>query len=252
MRLLYGFLCFAFLLSGCSATQVTPTPSEPPVTAPPTLPLPPIVPAKCTSGTWCTDYDMIIIRGLTPTMMASHPGDLCPNYDKTLVMKAYALSFSGAGAKELAMAQGAVDTKSTAAITMVDQGKFWARLVKAIALAESSWKIAPAPFLEPGMGIDPVTKLPVTSDGLMQLSYQDGKNYAKYPICKSIDYAKKNITIPEINLGCSLEIMHHLLDKYDGAVVTALGKYWSTVRTTTDGGKRMRAQLKKDMPECYQ
>lgn len=55
----------------------------------------------------------------------------------------------------------------------------WAELISSICKFESAWKLNS--WMEEDMGIDPVTKKKVRSEGLLQLSYQDKPNYADLP-----------------------------------------------------------------------
>ena len=267
-------LSLVLLLSACAGVKPSPdvsaslpasepekSTSSPAPAAPEKSPAPtpkPTAPVSCKDGQWC--YDYLTFPRITKEMVARNPGELCPNYGKAISAPALALSFVGEKADVLAKAVG----ETAGAVTMVlipvvDRVKFWLELQKAITLAESGWKVAPKPYLEDTQGIDPVTKLPTYSEGLYQLSYKDKLNYPKDPTCQLIDYAKKNIERPDINVGCAMEIQLRLLANNPKlSVVEALGKYWSSVRPPVYSEKKKRwlhtearAYLKKAMPECY-
>lgn len=164
-------------------------------------------------------YDSTVLANLTPAMIASNPQDLCPNY-------------------------------------LGNEYHFWIAFIKSVAFAESSWNRI-SKQEESGIGgVDPVTGVTVESVGLMQISYGDQRNYKSARICQEMDYDAdrglspliQTITDPEINIGCAMEIMDTLVRKYPGNMITALGKYWSTVRP---GAMPMRKQLKIEAPWCY-
>lgn len=168
-------------------------------------------------------YDNIVAANLTPVMLSSNPKDLCPNV---------------AGRNK----------------------DFWISFVKSISFAESSWNRT-SYLEESGLGeIDPITGDIIESDGLLQISYSDQLNYPQDQICKGMKYSVDKlladrslwtINDPNVNIGCGMQMMSSLLTRYPGDIVIALGKYWSTVRTATQGGLRMRAQLRIEAPWCY-
>lgn len=120
----------------------------------------------------------------------------------------------------------------------------WSELISAVTYYESGWNPA-SRMIETTMGIDPVTKKQVASEGLLQLSYQDVPNYGsvlKFPLCriewqkdKGLDVkdVKKTIFDPLINLECGIRIMANQIKK-KGSVILENGVYWAVLR---DGGK---------------
>ncbi|MGZ3768109.1 MAG: transglycosylase SLT domain-containing protein [Bdellovibrio sp.] len=110
----------------------------------------------------------------------------------------------------------------------------WTEFISGIVKYESNWK--PTSWMtEKTMGIDPVTKKQVKSEGLMQLSYQDMK-WAKY--CRfdwekdkklDPDDPKKTIFDPFLNLDCGLKILSKQIQK-KGHVIVSSGVYWSTLK----------------------
>jgi hypothetical protein len=119
----------------------------------------------------------------------------------------------------------------------------WIELFSQVAYYESGWD--PTSRMKENMGIDPVTGGPVHSEGLLQLSYQDVKNYGstlKYPLCRihwALDLglhekdSRKTIFDPFINLECGSRIMAAQIVKF-GNIVMHKNVYWSTLR---EGGR---------------
>lgn len=154
------------------------------------------------------DYDGIVTPKITQKMREASPGEYCP--------------------------------KGT------DPDKFWLAFVKATAKAESSFETCRR-YTESKMGTDPVTSKQVVSEGLLQLSFQDAKNWDSAATCQRIDYANPtSILDPETNLGCGIEIMNGLVGTRS-TLRASLGRYWSTIR---DKSSRLVDQLRADLPEC--
>jgi hypothetical protein len=111
---------------------------------------------------------------------------------------------------------------------------FWTYLVSGIVKFESGFNPT-SRYHESTMGIDPVTKKPVYSEGLMQLSYQDIRSY---PFCefnwtadkylKATD-PKKTIFNPAKNLSCGIRILNQLVRK-SGKIAFNSGNYWSSLQ----------------------
>ena len=115
------------------------------------------------------------------------------------------------------------------------QLKFWAELVIAMAKYESNWN-PHAHFREP-------PPLDVTSLGLLQLSYEDGKQYDLEPL----DRDRRSLEDPLVNLRCGVAILAHLVAR-DGVVAAGSGdrsrgaaRYWAVLR---EGRKHHLAQIK--------
>ena len=110
----------------------------------------------------------------------------------------------------------------------------WAQLFVAITKYESAYSPT-SRMRETTMGTDPVTKQPVYSEGLLQLSYQDTLNYK---FCSKIDWSKdknlaatdpkKTILDPYINLDCGVGIMANQVSR-KGMIAVSSGAYWSTI-----------------------
>jgi hypothetical protein len=112
-----------------------------------------------------------------------------------------------------------------AALSPDGQVKFWAEFVIAIAKYESTWN-PHAHFKEP-------PPLKVTSVGLMQIAYEDEKEYHFDP---PLDRNAKSLEDAATNLRCGVTILAQLVS-HDGAVVGGKGdhslgaaRFWAVVR----------------------
>lgn len=112
--------------------------------------------------------------------------------------------------------------------------KYWQSVFKALAFAESNFKLNCRYVEPPSLGIDAVTGKRNTSEGLLQLSYQD----AKYHACKfdwEADKRKDDFdltkTIFDIvnNIECGMAIMNKLLSKR-GHYIFNDGNYWAVLK----------------------
>ncbi|MGE5085219.1 MAG: murein L,D-transpeptidase catalytic domain family protein [Bacillota bacterium] len=131
----------------------------------------------------------------------------------------------------------------------------WAQLFVAMARFESGYNPL-ARMQETTMGTDPVTKKPVYSEGLLQLSYQDVK-WAPY--CK-MDWSKdknlsptsplKTILDPYINLHCGVGIMADQV-KRKGLIAIGTGAYWAVLKTNSKYNKLASIKsMVKNFPLC--
>ncbi|MGZ3710606.1 MAG: hypothetical protein ACXVBE_02575 [Bdellovibrionota bacterium] len=115
---------------------------------------------------------------------------------------------------------------------------FWVYLVSAVTKYESGFDPTNR-YKESTMGTDPVTKQPVYSEGLLQLSYQDQRNYS---FCNEFDWnkdkllaardPKKTILDPYKNLKCGIQILNKIVGIHH-AIAFGSGHYWSTLMTTS-------------------
>lgn len=109
----------------------------------------------------------------------------------------------------------------------------FAELMIAIAYYESGWSPV-SRMKETTMGIDPITKLPVYSEGLFQLSYQDeqwikcGFDWEKDKTLSPED-PKKTILNPALNIDCAVRIMARQI-KNKGEVLLFSGVYWAVIK----------------------
>ncbi len=131
----------------------------------------------------------------------------------------------------------------------------WAALFVGVAKFESAYDPTTR-YHESTMGTDGVTGLPVYSEGLLQLSYQDIQGY---PFCdfnwskdrnlSPID-PKKDVLDPYKNLYCGVGIMAKIISK-KGQITVSSGAYWSTLRS---GGRYQHiseiAAIVKKLPFC--
>lgn len=125
----------------------------------------------------------------------------------------------------------------------------WGAILAGVAKYESSFNPTTR-FKEPGMGTDGVTKQPVYSEGLLQLSYQDTQ---WYKFCE-FDWSKdKNLAVtspqktifdPYKNLRCGILILAQQV-KRSGKVVLSSGVYWSTLRSGNGKVTEISAITKK-------
>ncbi len=111
----------------------------------------------------------------------------------------------------------------------------WGELVSAIAKYESGWK--PNSWMKENMGIDPVTKRQVRSEGLLQLSYQDKLSYPGLP-CKfdwkldenlGDDDLNKTIFSPEYNLEFGINILAKQIREQKRIALTK-NVYWAVLK----------------------
>ncbi|WP_374079247.1 hypothetical protein [Bdellovibrio bacteriovorus] len=116
-----------------------------------------------------------------------------------------------------------------------ERANVWAQLFVAIAKYESAYSPT-SRMHETTMGTDPVTRQPVYSEGLLQLSYQD---IQWAPWCK-FDWSKdknlsgsdprKTILDPYLNLDCGVGIMAKQI-KSKGSIVVSSGVYWAVIKS---------------------
>lgn len=116
-----------------------------------------------------------------------------------------------------------------------ERANVWAQIFVAIAKYESAYSPV-SRMQETTMGTDPVTRQPVYSEGLLQLSYQD---IQWAPWCKfnwnvdkmlSATDPKKTILDPFLNLDCGVGIMAKQI-KSKGAIVVSSGVYWAVIKS---------------------
>jgi hypothetical protein len=131
----------------------------------------------------------------------------------------------------------------------------WAQLFVAMARYESAYNPL-SRMHETTMGTDNVTKKPVYSEGLLQLSYQDiqWNKWCKFDWAKdkslSSTSPKKTILDPYINLHCGVGIMAKQIKNYNTIAIKS-GVYWSVLKP---GGKYNKLtsikSMVKSLPFC--
>lgn len=146
-------------------------------------------------------------------------------------------------------------------MTEADKRRFWGVLFKAIAKQESGWNRT-SRYHEASMGTDSLTKLPVYSEGLLQLSYSDTKYYPCPQIRWAEDKAleatdpRKTIFNANYNLYCGVQIVDKLFRSYPTTGFEGvMGKYWSVMRPVKNGKPRQSyvdvlALVKKEFDRC--
>lgn len=136
-----------------------------------------------------------------------------------------------------------------------ERANAWAQLFVAIAKYESAYSPT-SRMHETTMGTDPITRQPVYSEGLLQLSYQD---IQWAPWCK-FDWSKdknlsgsdprKTILDPLLNLDCGVGIMAKQI-KTKGSIVVSSGVYWAVIKS---GGRYQQISniqnIVKSLPLC--
>lgn len=122
---------------------------------------------------------------------------------------------------------------------------YWKAVFKALAYAESALNPYTRYIEPPSLGKDAVTKRQNTSEGLLQLSYQD----ALYHGCEfdwNVDKNKadndksKTIFNTEKNIKCGMKIMDKLVSK-KGNYIFDSGNYWAVLKPSN---KRHKTFLK--------
>ena len=114
---------------------------------------------------------------------------------------------------------------------------FWGQLIVGIAKFESSWNPTSSSTEYLMSGTDSVTKKRIVSEGLLQISYQDEKNYR---IDCGFDWEKdkklskhdpkKTILDPYLNLNCGIQIFAQQLKRIRRIVAKEhRGLYWAVL-----------------------
>ena len=113
--------------------------------------------------------------------------------------------------------------------------KYWVSFLRALAKAESGLNLNER-YVETGLGKDALTGLQNTSEGLLQLSYQDSKFHGcgfNWNLDKKLDPKdlRKTIFDPKLNLECGMIILDKQL-KVVGALYTDSPYYWAVLNKT--------------------
>ena len=128
-----------------------------------------------------------------------------------------------------------------------DRVNFWVQLVAAMTKYESGFNPA-SRMVETTMGHDPVTGAPTSSEGLMQLSYSDEKNYKAvlpvgvcdfdYPTDKKLASTdvRRTILDPKTNLTCAIGILNRQVQR-TGKLAIGSGAYWAVIKTDRASNK---------------
>lgn len=232
-------------LVSCVSLPKPPEPVPPPVVVEPEpvkpVPLPsPEVPKPAYPAVgWIPAYDVLIKSLVTDTMIAqpqSKMGRFCDAW---------------------------VD------LNRDERKQFYADLLYAIAYPESGYANA-SMYIESQLGKDAVTGLPVVSEGLLQLSYQDVSQYPKCQFDAKKDLADlrddlvghtaggflshhpgRDTLIPFKNLACGVAIIDKMLTTYPQVeFADMMGKYWSTARRSSSAYKKVWQKLRERKSPC--
>lgn len=142
----------------------------------------------------------------------------------------------------------------------LDKGQrivLWGELIAAMAFYESGWN-PNAQFTETGLGNDEITGKVLTSEGLLQLSYND----IKWTRACQFDWeADKNnngsrpttILDPKNNLHCGITILSNQINKHK-KIVLKKGAYWAVIKEGHHNNKvpgitkMIQARVKECLP----
>lgn len=164
------------------------------------------------------------------------------------------------------------------------RARFYADLLFAIAGAESRWKRT-AMYKETGIidprtgrqAIDSITGYPIISEGLLQLSYTDMRNYpAVGRLACTFEWNKdkaafvddlaasgnkksfhsqhpeRSILNPYVQLTCGVHVLNTLVSRHPGKdFVFVAGRYWSTMRAGNSHFIEIVQSLKARESACF-
>lgn len=138
--------------------------------------------------------------------------------------------------------------------------EFWVHFVSAVTKFESGYK-PNMRYFESTFGYkDSVTQEAVYSEGLLQLSYQDGKNYKECGQVFSWEQDKvlsrtsleKTIFDPMRNLYCGISIMNRIM-KSKKTLFYDSGHYWAVLKPNGKYGKvdEITKMVQDKNPKCF-
>lgn len=128
-----------------------------------------------------------------------------------------------------------------------DRVNFWVQLVAAMTKYESGWNPV-SYFVESSMGADSVTGQQTASEGLMQLSYSDAKNYHSVVAAGVCDFdftddqkysrtdIRRSIMDPKTNLTCGIGILNRQVQR-DHLIAEGANAYWAVIKTNRSSNK---------------
>ncbi len=140
-------------------------------------------------------------------------------------------------------------------LSLSERIQFWAVLVVALARYESNY-VPVARYTEPGMGLDSVTGLPVVSEGLLQMSYQDSKynsfcqfDWLRDQGLEPVD-PRKTILGVETNLRCGVGILQRQILR-SNRISVGRGAYWAVLKGSNPRNRLTRIrQITKSFLRC--
>jgi hypothetical protein len=249
---LRGFAFFAFLLASLAACGPLPETPDPDGGSPPSEENPSPAPEDPSPDPVPDPEPPTVGSPLVPALWEnSHPQD-GPLWSQHAynVINEYGASLVGGSSDVASFCPRYKSLNREQKIT------FWVYLVSAIAKYESGYDPANR-YKESTMGTDPVTGQPVYSEGLLQLSYQDSRNYS---FCDEFDWSvdrhldpddpRKTILDPYKNLSCGIRILNQLVGKKN-LIAFGSGHYWSVLKTTSSHNRVSSIQsLTKQVSFC--
>lgn len=135
--------------------------------------------------------------------------------------------------------------------------KVWGELISAMSFYESGWN-PNAQFTETGLGNDEITGRTLTSEGLLQLSYNDTR-WAKW--CQFDWEADKNnngtrpttILTPKNNLECGVGILARQTNKYKKLLMSK-NTYWAVIKEGHQNCKipQITRMVQSRVPQCIE
>jgi hypothetical protein len=141
------------------------------------------------------------------------------------------------------------------ALTTQNRVEFLVYFISAVAHFESSFSPV-SRYHETTMGTDTVTGLPVYSEGLLQLSYQDTvwAPFCEFDWRQDKDFAptdpRKSILDPIKNLTCGIRILDLQVQK-KGRLQLGSGAYWAVIKTDSAASKISEIKgLTRALPVC--
>lgn len=143
-------------------------------------------------------------------------------------------------------------------LTDMQRMNFWAQLIVGIAKFESGWTPTATTIEYKMMGSDAVTGKHIASEGLLQISYQDEKNY---PIQCGFNWAKdknlsqkdprKTILDPYLNLNCGLQIFSYQLKTFRTIVAkNSRQLYWAVLYNGQSNKIKEISEMTKSLSFC--
>ena len=131
----------------------------------------------------------------------------------------------------------------------------WAQIFVGMIKYESAYDPT-SRMHETTMGTDNITKKPVYSEGLLQLSYQDiqGYSFCAFDWSKDKNLSssdpKKTILDPYINMHCGVGIMARQI-KNKGKLTVGSGAYWAVLKSSYSRNKIPQiTSMVKSLPIC--
>jgi hypothetical protein len=141
-----------------------------------------------------------------------------------------------------------------ARLSQADRAWAWALIISAIAKYESGFNPT-VRYRERTMGRDPITGLPVYSEGLLQLSYQDAQ---ANPDCNEFDWhsdralppsdPRRTILDPAKNLRCGVRIMNRQVGRF--GAIAFWSSYWATLRPSRGSRLWTIQSMVRSTPLC--